>query len=315
MRTLTKLLVGTGALAGTMVAGTALVARGVKRAVPPQGRFLHLSGRTVHTLDEGEGPPLVLVHGLGGQIGNFSHSLVERLARDFRVIAIDRTGSGYSSRQSADDARLPRQAALVAEVIEALRLDRPLVVGHSLGGAVALQLAADRPDLVSGLALIAPATQPQEELPEAFRALTIASPVARAALAWTLITPLSVAARDRTLALVFGPETPPDDFGRAGGGYLGLRPSAFLAASDDLHALRDDMPALAGRYGSIEVPVGILYGREDAILDAEVHGSRAAEQLPTAELTLIAGGHMLPLTQPDATADFIRATHARMATA
>ncbi len=310
MRTLTKLLVGTGAVAGAAVAGTALVARGVRRAVPPQGRFLHLDGERVHYTDSGEGPPLVLIHGLGGQIGNFAHSLVERLTGDFRVVAIDRSGSGHSTRGEPGAAGLGRQAAHVARVIEALALDRPTVVGHSLGGAVALRLAADRPELVGALALVAPLTQPVAEPPAVFRALAIESPAVRRAVAWTLATPAAVLRGRETLAVVFGPETPPADWATVGGGYLGLRPSAFLNASDDLRAMRDDMPVLMDTYGRIEAPTGVLYGRQDRILDAELQ-SRVADQLPDAELELVDGGHMLPVTQPIETADFIRRVAAR----
>ena len=93
---------------------------------------------------------------------------------------------------------------------------------------------------------------------------------------------------------------------------MGLRPSAFLAACDDLRAARDGMPALVQRYGGVTMPVGILYGRDDAILAAGVHGEHAAAAPPTAELTLVEGGHMLPLTQPIVTADFVRAVEARI---
>lgn len=300
-----------GLTAGAVVAGTALMARAVEHRVPRQGRTLHLAGEQVHYVDRGEGRPVVLIHGLGGQLAHFTHSLMDALP-GHRLVALDRSGSGYSSRNRTDAASLPAQAAQVALAIEALALDRPLVVGHSLGGAVALQLAVDRPDLVGGLALVAPLTQPMEDAPEVFRALTIESAPLRQVVAWTLATPLSLATRKKALAVVFSPEPVPDDFGTAGGGELGLRPSVFLSASGDLRAARDDLPQLVQRYGEITVPVGILYGRGDALLDATTHGEGGAAALPTAELTLVDGGHMLPLTQPKTTADFIRAVEARI---
>lgn len=310
MPRLSRLAAGLGLGVGAAVAGTALAARVAEKAVPPEGRFLHLDGERVHYTDAGSGPPIVLVHGLGGQIRHFSHSLIDKLTDDFRVIAIDRSGSGYSSRSSGADARLDRQAKVVARVIEALALDRPTVVGHSLGGAVALRLAADRPELVGALALVAPLTQPVDTPPDVFKALAIESAPARRLVAWTIATPASVLRGKKTLAVVFGPEEVPADWATAGGGYLGLRPSAFLNASDDLRALREDMPMLMQRYASISVPTGILYGRQDGLLDAELH-SKVAQQLPNAELELVDGGHMLPITQPDETTAFIRRTAAR----
>ena len=301
-----------GLLAGGFVAGTAVMARTAERRVPPQGRTLHLGGERVHYVDRGQGRPVVLIHGLGGQLWHFTYKLMDRLP-DHRLVAVDRSGSGYSSRDGAGGAELSAQAAQVARVIEALALDRPVVVGHSLGGAVALQLAADRPDLVGTLALVAPLTQTMDEAPDVFRALTIEPEAARQALAWTLATPLSMATGAAALKTVFSPEPVPADYATEAGGLLGLRPSAFLAACDDLRAARDGMPALVARYGTLSMPVGILYGRDDVILAAGVHGEHAAAALPTAELTLVEGGHMLPLTQPEVTADFIRGVEARMA--
>ena len=316
MSRLTTTATTLGLVAGAAVLGTALTARAVERRVPRQGRTLHLGGEQVHYVDRGQdqtgGPAVVLIHGLGGQLAHFTHSLMDALPGR-RLVALDRGGSGYSTRNRDGSAALAAQAAQVGRAIEALGLEKPLVVGHSLGGAVALQLAADRPDLVGGLALIAPLTQHMEEAPAVFRALTIKSAPARGLVAWTLATPLSAATRKKALGVVFSPEPVPDDFGTAGGGDLGLRPSVFLAASGDLRAARDAMPALVQRYGEIQVPVGILYGRDDAILAAGEHGESAAGMLPTAELTLVDGGHMLPLTQPGVVADFIRGVEARMA--
>lgn len=310
MPRLSRIAAGLGLGAGAIVAGTALAARAAEKAVPAEGRFLHLDGERIHYTDEGSGPPLVLIHGLGGQMRNFSHGMTERLTDDFRVIAIDRTGSGHSSRSSPLSAGLERQAAAVARVIEALALDRPTVVGHSLGGAVALRLAADRPDLVGALALVAPLTQVIEDPPEVFKPLAIRSRAARQAIAWTVATPSSLLRGKETLALVFGPETPPDDWGTRGGGYLGLRPSAYLNASDDLQAMETDMPSLVTAYDRVTAPTGVLYGRGDLILDADTHGG-VAHQVAGAKLELVDGGHMLPVTQPQETADFIRRVAAR----
>jgi len=85
-----------------------------------------------------------------------------------------------------------------------------------------------------------------------------------------------------------------------------LRPGAFHAASTDLAATRNDMVVLAARYEELSVPVAILYGREDAILDPEIHGAKIAADVPRVELTLIAGGHMIPVTAPEQAAAWIR---------
>ena len=114
-----------------------------------------------------------------------------------------------------------------------------------------------------------------------------------------------------TLDVVFDPEAVPADYATRGGGLLGLRPSAFLFASDDLRALPDCLPVQETRYGELRVPVSILYGKDDRILDWRAHGQALADKVPGATLQLIEGGHMLPITNPDATAAFIDAAAAQ----
>jgi len=294
------------AVVGGLVEFSVLAARRIERAVPPQGRFLALDGEEIHVLDTGAGQPLVLIHGLEGQMGNFTHSLVDRLAGDFRVVAFDRPGSGYSTRSPGSPAGVRAQAAALAGAIRAMKLDRPVIVGHSLGGAVALAIALDEPDCASALALVAPLTHPVATPPLVFRGLAIRSPLLRRFVAWTLATPASLLARDFALKQVFAPEPVPADFATAGGGLLGMRPRNVYAASSDMVAANDDLEAMTPRYASIRIPIGILYGRGDRILDPRAQGESMKAQIPALDLEFMDGGHMLPVTAPDAVASFIR---------
>ncbi len=69
-----------------LVIFAAVTARRVELALPPRGRFLDVPGARIHYLDQGAGSAIVLVHGLGGPMGNFTHALVERLTGDFSRI-------------------------------------------------------------------------------------------------------------------------------------------------------------------------------------------------------------------------------------
>lgn len=246
-------------LALSVVAGLALFARlaanRVERRVPADGRFIDIDGRRVHYLERGTGPAIVMIHGLGGQMRNFGYALLDRLSADHRVILIDRPGSGYSAPIA--QANIRAQAAHIAAFITAMGLDRPLVVGHSLGGAIAL------------------------------------------ALAWTVATPAALLARPSGARMVFAPDPVPDDFATRGGGALIGRPSAFAGTAADLAAANADLPAMVARYPSLSVPTAILFGRDDAVLDPVTHGRGLANACPAAALTLVAGGHMIPVTRPD----------------
>ena len=293
-------------IAGVGLAGFARrTARRVEAALPPQGKFVEIDGCAMHYVDRGNGPVILMIHGLGGQVRHFTHSLTDRLSGAYRVVAIDRPGSGCSTRPAGASAGVAAQADTIAKFIRALNLGRPLVVGHSLGGAVSLALAVNHPDCVGGLALIAPLTHPRESVPEVFKGLAVSSAFVRWIVAWTLAIPMSIAKSKVLLEVVFGPEAVPADFPTAAGGLLSLRPRAFVAASSDLMAANDDLPGLVDRYASLNIPVGILFGRGDRILDPQEQGSALERAVRGARLTLIDGGHMLPITQPDYTATWI----------
>jgi len=67
----------------------------------------------------------------------------------------------------------------------------------------------------------------------------------------------------------------------------------------------DDLPGMVERYPSIRVPVGILFGRHDAILDYQDHGTAMQSKIKGSTVSLVDGGHMLPITAPDETARWI----------
>jgi pimeloyl-ACP methyl ester carboxylesterase len=299
-----------------LVAFTAWTAQQVEKHMPPAGRFIDVDGARIHYVDEGAGPVLLLIHGLSGQLHNFTHSLLAPLSQDFRVVILDRPGSGYSTRPAGTPAAVVAQARLISRFCEELGLDRPLVVGHSLGGAIALALAMNHPEHVGGLALVAPATQRPDRVPAPFDRMLIASPRLRRVIAWTVATPMSIRNSARTLEVLFGPEPVPPDFAVRGGGLLSLRPVSFYGASTDLVASHGDLDVVPPQYESLTMPVGVLFGTADRVLDPDVHGRAFAAQVAGAELELIeGGGHMIPVTAADRTVAFIARMARRVAAA
>lgn len=292
---------------GALALFTRSTARKVEAALPPQGRFVDAGGIRFHVSERGQGPAMLLIHGLAGQMRHYTYAVAEPLARQHRVVVIDRPGSGYSLRPDGVAADLSTQAAAIAELMRQLDLGRAFVVGHSLGGAVALTLALEYPQQVSGLALVAPLTHLPAggQPPAAFRALMIARAWLRSGFARTLATPLSIVGSRKILAQVFGPDAVPHDFATRGGGLLGLRPDHFIAASLDLQALPGSLPAISHRYASLRLPVGVLFGRDDRILDWKENGQALADKVAGAKLVLVSGGHMLPVTHAALTAGFI----------
>lgn len=299
------------AVAAVQIYRTQRIAAEAERAVPPAGRFVDVSGNRIHYVEKGEGRPILFIHGLGAQLHQFRAPLFGRLD-GFRLIAIDRPGSGYSVRAHGASARLSEQARVVRGFIEKLGLERPLVVGHSLGGAVSLTLAVEHPGVVSGLALLSPHTRHSKKVAPEFAPLYIRSPLKRWLVSQTVAVPASQKFAAQTLAYVFGPQEPPADYMTEGGGWLGLRPSHFYGASTDIVDLIDDDTDIEGRYGEIGVPVGILYGTADRVLDHRRHGADMVGAIAHLDLELAEGvGHMPQFADPGRTAAFIRRIAAR----
>lgn len=281
-----------------------VTARQAEKLVPPIGRFVTVDGVRLHYLEEGAGPPIVMLHGLASQLQSFTFALSERLRGSYRLIMVDRPGSGYSALAPA--ATLKEQARIVAGFMDELGIDRALVVGHSLGGALALALAVDHPARVAGLALISPATQMQGEVPPALKPLAIRSDPVRYLVGWLLAVPMSMRNRNEVLRSLFAPDGVPDDFGTRGGAMLAMRPWTYRAACRDLVEAGGEFGAYAARHGEIRVPVGVLYGDGDNILDPRVHGAGLRRQLPDLDLQFLpGGGHMIPLVRGEETAAFI----------
>src|SRR5688572_18304952 len=114
-----------------------------------------LRGLRVRYAEAGSGPPLVLVHGF-----LVSHRewlpILPFLTKRFRCILPDLPGFGGSEKRSPNDYPYTREsfAETVADVMSALEVPRAHVCGHSMGGSVAITLAADRPEMVDKLVLI-----------------------------------------------------------------------------------------------------------------------------------------------------------------
>jgi pimeloyl-ACP methyl ester carboxylesterase len=266
-----------------------------------------VDGARIHYVERGAGPQtLLLIHGLGGHARNFTFALVDRLADDFRVVVMERPGSGHSTRPRGAEAGPRAQARTVAAFVRALGLAARSWWG-TRSAARSRWPRARPPDAVGGLALVAPLTHPTGAPPPAFARLALGSPLARALVAWTLATPAAILRRHAVLDAIFGPEPGARRLRdhRAAGCWASGR-----ARSSPRHRPRGHPGRPAGRwsarYHTLRLPVGVLFGTGDRILDPRAHGEALRALVPDLRLELVEGGHMLPLTAPDRVAAFVR---------
>lgn len=277
--------------------------RAAERLHPPRGRILEVAGRRLHVVVAGEGPDLVLLHGASGSSLEFTAGLMPALAPHFRVIVPDRPGLGHSDPLPGATA-LARQAAHLQAGLAQLGVTRPLLVGHSFGGSVALAWAtsgAPEPGLApAGLVLVsAPALPWPGPLDPWYRAN--ATRLGRAVLpplaaAWVPISHLH-----RVVATIFAPEPVPDSYAAQAGLGLALRSRTLGENVDQVNALKAQLAALQPAYPALSLPVELLHGDADTVVPIQIHARPLQGLIPGAALTELAGaGHMPHHTRPHA---------------
>lgn len=295
-------------LIAILVVWTRVLWQRAERLVPAAGAFCAVTGGKIHYVEQGlkDAPVLVLIHGLSGQLQHFTYAMADDLARDFRVISVDRPGCGYSSRAHDGLADLPEQGRMIWEFLDQLGVSDPVLVGHSLGGALSLSMAQARPGKVKALALISPATRPMGATPDVFKGLEVRSPLVRRLIGHILAVPMAYLTTGLLLKKVFEPEASPDDFLAKAGAVLGYRPGAFVSASADIAMMEAALTQMEVGYETGEAtPGAILFGADDAILPPDLHGPSMESYGLSCEM-LAGRGHMLPITAPEETVAFVR---------
>lgn len=148
-------------------------------------RWCVVDGQPINTIDLGEGPPLVFVHGLSGSWPNWLEQLPV-FARDHRVIAVDLPGFGHSP-MPRDRITISAYARLLHGLLDELGLGAAAMVGNSMGGFVSLELAISFPQRVERLVLVSPAGLSSYGDPRARRALgmlRVMRPALASSLGW-----------------------------------------------------------------------------------------------------------------------------------
>lgn len=164
MKWLRRLVIGLGALVLLVIAAL-LIAAWVYRDTPaavlearyttPASRFLNIDGVRMHYRDEGNGPPIVLIHANFGSLLSWD-SWAEALKARHRVLRFDMTGHGLTGPDPSGDYSLERTVQLTERFVDALGLKQFTIGGTSLGGTVAMHYAAAHPDRVDHLILLSP---------------------------------------------------------------------------------------------------------------------------------------------------------------
>lgn len=283
---------------------TQLLAFNARRKLPAEGRFTEVNGGIIHWTEQGEGETIILIHGLGGNHHNFNY-MISELSQKFHVVSIDRIGSAWSTRDDFSYASLDAQADAIVDFINKQSFERPLLAGHSLGGAFSLSIGIRHPDKIRGLALICPASMAVDNTPDIFRDLEIRSSGSRIFLANFLSGPFVLLRQNRFLTEIFKPEPITPDFDIKGGAILSRLPSQFQTTCEDLIAATASQNDVVSKLTQLHVPTHVIFAEDDVILDAKRHGVAFSEATGARLVMIPKTGHMLPVTQPKLCNKFI----------
>lgn len=268
------------------------------------GRLMRIGDTQVRVLEHpGKDPAIVLIHGLPGTAQDFDKVTAALPGR--HTIAFDRPGFGYSTGGYHPFAE---QLQTIDQLLDALGVKRPILVGHSYGGTLALAYAERRPQAVRGLVLIDAAAAGQ-------RSTAFESAQSRLVqfLSWPVVQPLAdltfsqlvrTASGKQGDARAFDPgDVDPDHEHRLLA--LNMQHDDLDAYAGEQLASEDEIAGVDERLTGIRARAVVIQGAEDKLVEPQF-GRRLAAILPNARLVMVSGGHMAPYIHPELVAASVR---------
>jgi pimeloyl-ACP methyl ester carboxylesterase len=270
-----------------------------------------VNGVALNCVSAGSGRPVVLIHGNPGSHQDYTLSVFEKLSQSYYVLAFDRPGHGYSERHDSTETTLEVQAGLICAALRKLSIEKPVLVGHSWGGSLALAAAVAHANDLSGIVLLAPAAYPNVSVE--WWSLFPRIPVLGKLAVKTLTPLLGRAVVKGSLKDAYHPQDVHDDYVQRAT-KLWTRPDQITAWACDEGTLRASLQNLSQYYSDIKMPVAIVTGSADRVVDPKEHAYPLQQTIRDSRLIVLPEtGHQLPQTRPEAVIAAIDAVWAAVA--
>lgn len=269
----------------------------VRRRFPVHGVRVAFEGGWLRVVRKGRGRPVLLVHGMNGVAEDFPAALLDALAREHAVAALDRPAHGGSTR-SRGALDLAANARAVLAALATCPEGHAVLVGHSYGAAVVLRAALDAPPgRVAGVVLLSPCTR-VDARNERYVNLAIPPGRRRRLALWTLTLPVALFTVRGTRRDAWHPTPPPP--GWSASRAWALVPSQLEAALENFATLPADLGRLAAELPGLAATLEVLVGDGDLVTPASVHAGWLPQAVPGATLRVLHGtGHWLPRERVD----------------
>jgi pimeloyl-ACP methyl ester carboxylesterase len=275
----------------------------IERRNPPLGEFVTANGARMHHVHVpaagADLPPVIFIHGASGNLLDQMLPVRPQLEGRAEMLFFDRPGHGWSSRGSGNDTP-PGQARTIAALMDAVGIEKAIVVGHSFGGGVAAAFALEYPERTLGLVFASAASHPWPGGGTSWYYGLTTTPVIGRLFSETLSLPAGWSRMAGATDCVFAPNPVPDGYNRDAAIALVLRPSAFRANAADVESLFPHVSKASARYGGIAAPTVVISGDSDTVVFEEIHSIGLARDIEGAELVWVENlGHKPDWTAPE----------------
>lgn len=261
----------------------------------PPAEFVTADGVRLHYVSQGAGHPVVFFGGRNSKIQDFTLSpLFDTITTHYQGIFIDRPGLGYSERITGEDATPTVQVRFLHAALQQLGIEKPLLVGQSWGGVIALAYALAYPDSLSGVVLLGSAPYPRSVSPDPLFDniesmartpilgdvfLVLYTPVARQLAPGFLEGEIEYFAPLESIPASYLDTTI----------VLTLRPDLIKADAEEQRFVSLGLEYVSARLGDIAVPVVIVAGSLD--VNAIDQAPRLDQDIPNSEMIVVDGAH------------------------
>lgn len=270
----------------------------VERQHPPRGKFVEVEGQRIHAITGGtpsaDKPTVVLIHGASGNACDPAEALMAPLVdQGHRVISFDRPGYGWSERKGGGWLDPAGQAGIMSDALRKMGEQGPFtIVGHSLGGAVALAWGLTKPEECAAVVSLSGASHPFPGGVAFYRKI-ITTPLIGRLLGWTLFIPLADLMFNKAVAGTFRPGDPVDNYAARCAIALHLRPNQMIPDAQDVSRLRNYLAHQSVAYPDFVPPLTVMTGNRDYTVGAKIHSYPLARKVSHAKLIKLENcGHM-----------------------
>jgi len=311
MGALTVLILALGLGVGYAALSWRIAAREARAmaAHPPEGQFLEIDGHQLHVMERGQprgdAPDLVMIHGSNGSTRDMTFRLSPALESAYHILIFDRPGLGYSDPVTPTGTSIQTQATMLQAASARLGVERPIVLGQSYGGAVALAWATQFPEHTAAVVNVSGVSHPWESDLSTFYKVTSSR------LGGMLVVPLLSALVPKSyvrnaLVDVFAPQQVPEGFADHFGLEMSLRRASLRANARQRANLLAEVEMMVPLYPDLTMPIEILHGTADTTVGISIHAERLVADSSTARLTPLDGvGHMPHQTHTQAVVDAV----------